>query len=305
MDHRKILSKAELQGVEKLNNGELSRHEIVCCELSAEDVKVLFSANSYIDATIAILVTEGEAFVTVNLEPFPLKRDDMLLLSVSHKFCFGEVAPSFRCRYLMVSEQFMSNMDATDMIYRRIKYGARLYASPVQSLADSVAETLAQRLAEVARAISNREHTYYKEVILNTLDGFYLDLSDAIDRLNPHTAEFSMRYGSVARSFVELLAEHCYTEHKVSFYASQLNISEHYLTLILKQVTGRSASDLIYGMIYGHARSLLSTSRLSVQEIAARLHFSDQSAFGKFFRRRSGLSPAAFRSRHNTFPDGF
>ncbi len=256
-----------------------------------------FSTESYIDATIAILVSAGGASVVVNAVNHTLGCDDVLLLSVSHNLRFVATTPDFRCRYLMVSERFMSNMDATDMIYRRIKYGARLYTAPVQPLSAAMSATLARRLLAVECAISNPQHTYYREVILNALDGFYLDLSDAIDRQNPHVAEFSTRYGNVVRRFVELLASHCLTEHNVGFYASRLNISEHYLTLILKRVTGRTASDLIYGMLYGHARTLLSTSRLSVQEIAARLNFSDQSAFGKFFRRRSGLTPHDYRVR--------
>ncbi len=76
-----------------------------------------------------------------------------------------------------------------------------------------------------------------------------------------------------------------------------VNLSDHYLTLILKRVTGRTPSDLIFGMLYSHARKLLASSQLSVQEISARLNFSDQSSFGKFFRRRSGLTPHEFRAR--------
>jgi AraC-like DNA-binding protein len=40
--------------------------------------------------------------------------------------------------------------------------------------------------------------------------------------------------------------------------------------------------------------SLLRTS-LSIQQITQKLNFSDQSAFGKFFQRHSGISPAHFR----------
>ena len=81
----------------------------------------------------------------------------------------------------------------------------------------------------------------------------------------------------------------------MEFYASELNLSSHYLTLIVKQVTGQSVSDFIYEMLYSEARTLLSHSKLSVQEIAAKLNFSDQSSFGKFFKRKSGLSPKEFR----------
>ncbi len=37
--------------------------------------------------------------------------------------------------------------------------------------------------------------------------------------------------------------------------------------------------------------------QLSIQQITQKLNFSDQSAFGKFFQRRSGISPAIFRKK--------
>lgn len=42
-----------------------------------------------------------------------------------------------------------------------------------------------------------------------------------------------------------------------------------------------------------------------VKEIADRYGFSDQSAFGKFFKKKTGLSPLAFRQRGNPLPVSF
>ena len=75
----------------------------------------------------------------------------------------------------------------------------------------------------------------------------------------------------------------------MDFYAAQLNLSAHHLTQIVKLVTGQSVSDFIFEMLFSEARNLLTHSKLSVQEIAATLNFSDQSSFGKFFKRNKGL----------------
>ena len=48
-------------------------------------------------------------------------------------------------------------------------------------------------------------------------------------------------------------------------------------------------------MLFSEARNLLTHSKLSVQEIATTLNFSDQSSFGKFFKRKAGISPVDFR----------
>ena len=182
------------------------------------------------------------------------------------------------------------------MIYRRTKYGVRLYNQPVVPLAHPYAVLLAERLASINKNIDRTEHFYHKEVILNRLFAFYLDLSDILERINlPHTDGCLTRYESIIKSFIELLATHYREEHKVDFYAAHLNLSAHHLTQIVKLVTGQSVSDFIFEMLFSEARNLLTHSKLSVQEIATTLNFSDQSSFGKFFKRRAGVSPIDFR----------
>lgn len=55
--------------------------------------------------------------------------------------------------------------------------------------------------------------------------------------------------------------------------------------------------EFIYEMLYSRARALLQENKMSIQEIATYLHFSDQSSFGKFFHRHSGVSPKEYRNR--------
>lgn len=122
-------------------------------------------------------------------------------------------------------------------------------------------------------------------------------MSDIIERSEVFVEEGNLtRYESIIKSFIELLASNYREEHKVEFYASRLNLSAHYLTLIVKRVTGQSVADFIFEMLYSEARTLLTHSKLSIQEIASSLNFSDQSSFGKFFKRKSGISPADYRN---------
>ena len=266
--------------------------------LDARTLRACFSSDMYIDATTALLVSEGEMTLCINRKLVRIAAAAAVVLSVSHLCHVESCSEDFRGVSLMVGEEFMTEMDSTDMIYRRIRYGVRLYSNPVIELARDEAAMVAERLGEVGRAIENGGHLYRREVILNRLFAFYLDLSDIIDRRHAvPVSKHAARYESIVKQFMELLAA-CYrTEHNVGFYASQLNISAHYLTLIVREVTGRSVSDFIFGMLYGDARAMLSESKMSVQEITAALNFSDQSAFGKFFKRRSGISPLDYRRK--------
>ena len=103
------------------------------------------------------------------------------------------------------------------------------------------------------------------------------------------------RYAAVLQRFLSLLMENYCKKHTVAFYAERMNYTPQYLTEIVKRQTGRTVNDFIFEMLYCEARNLLSVSDASVQQIADELNFSDQAAFSKFFKRRSGMSPLEFR----------
>ena len=278
-----------------LSEGDM-RRKINCVEYDRDKIEAFFSEASFLNASFMVLVLCGTCTATVNYKPHRLERDTVLLLFASHLFRIGEVSDDFRCLCLLVSTEFMEEMDSTDMIYKRIRYGVRLFHTPVVPLGREGALPVRERMIAVDKAISDAGHLYYKEVILNSLFAYYLDLSNIIDRITEFPDDGRLtRYENIIKSFIELLAVSYRREHNVEFYASRLHISAHYLTLIVKRITGQSASDFIFGMLYSEARTLLSCSNLSVQEIAIRLNFADQSSFGKFFKRRSGISPVDYR----------
>lgn len=274
------------------------RGKITCIEIGNEEVIRKLQAPVFLNAAIALFVLSGTATININYRRYPIRINSAIVLSASHLFNLDDCSKDFKCLCLLVSKEFMIEMDVTDMIYRRIKYGVKLYNTPVMQLTAENIALLSERVSAINRTIDNTEHLYQQDLILNQLFTFYLDLSNIIDRLNDYQDTGSLtRYESIIKSFIELLVDNYRKEHKVEFYASQLNISAHYLTLTVKRITGQTVSDFIFEMLYSEARNLLTHSRLSIQEITTLLNFSDQSAFGKFFKRKAGISPADFRKK--------
>lgn len=276
------------------------RQKINCLVIDYNTINSHFSDPIYLNAFIAILVLSGTSLILINNRYYSIRANTIILLSASHLFNFNEYSLDFKCLCLFVSKEFMEEMDATDMIYRRIKYGAKLYNHPVLELNKFAISLLSRRIKAIDKSIEDRDHYFYKDMILNNLFAFYLDLSNVIEQNSKYEyngANLS-RYENTIKSFIELLIDNYRKEHKVEFYSSKLNITSHYLTLIVKRITGQTVNDFIYEMLYSEARNLLTHSILSIQEIALKLNFSDQSSFGKFFKRKAGISPLDFRGRN-------
>lgn len=80
-------------------------------------------------------------------------------------------------------------------------------------------------------------------------------------------------------------------------YANLLHISPKYFSSVCKKLTGKTASEIINDEIIKQSSFLLRNNKLSIKQISSRLGFVNQSHFGTFFRRHTGLSPQQYREQ--------
>lgn len=103
----------------------------------------------------------------------------------------------------------------------------------------------------------------------------------------------------VLTRFETLLDTHFKDEQSlpsVKYLAAQLNMSARYLGDMLKQLTGLSAQQHIHEKLIAIAKEKLSTTSLSVSEIAYELGFEHSQSFSKLFKSKTNQSPLAFRA---------
>ncbi|MQW89433.1 helix-turn-helix domain-containing protein [Sinorhizobium saheli] len=95
--------------------------------------------------------------------------------------------------------------------------------------------------------------------------------------------------------FEALLRQHYLSHRPAVFYARELGLSPTHLNRVVRAMTGRSVHEVIAGKLVDEAKHELVFTRESVQEIGLRLGFSDPAYFSRFFLRRTGMTPRAWR----------
>jgi AraC family transcriptional activator of pobA len=85
----------------------------------------------------------------------------------------------------------------------------------------------------------------------------------------------------------------------VHYLAEQLNVSPRYLSDMLRSLIGQNAQQYIHHQLIEKAKEILSTSNLSVAEVAYQLGFEHPQSFNKLFKRKTNLSPLEFRQSFN------
>jgi AraC family transcriptional activator of pobA len=81
--------------------------------------------------------------------------------------------------------------------------------------------------------------------------------------------------------------------------AGELNISAHYLSDMLRTLTGQNTQQHIHAKLIDKAKELLSTGDLSVAEVAYQLGFEHPQSFNRLFKSKTKLSPLDFRQSLN------
>lgn len=85
----------------------------------------------------------------------------------------------------------------------------------------------------------------------------------------------------------------------VHFIANELNLSANYLSDMLRVQTGQTTQQHIQNRLIEKAKEMLSTTELSVSEIAYHLGFEHPQSFHRLFKSRTSVSPLEFRASFN------
>ncbi len=96
------------------------------------------------------------------------------------------------------------------------------------------------------------------------------------------------------RLFIEHLNTHR-GKHNLPFYAERLNISPQYLSRLVFEASGTTASDWINRAVTLQAKLLLRSSGRTIEQITEELHFSTTPYFCRFFKREVGITPTEYR----------
>lgn len=147
---------------------------------------------------------------------------------------------------------------------------------------------------------NDRDNSFRLQIFKNFVQNFILDFYDKTRHLFLQKKPKGMnRQEEIFKHFIQLIHKHCTTQREVSFYASELFITPRYLSTVVQNVSNATAKSIIDRHVILESKALLQSTNLSIQEISNRLCFPDQSFFGRYFKKHTGVSPAKYRSNLN------
>ncbi|GAB4022447.1 helix-turn-helix domain-containing protein [Spirosoma migulaei] len=180
------------------------------------------------------------------------------------------------------------------------KYGFFSYAvSEALFLSDREKQIIAALFATIATELDTNIDSFSQDVLVTQIE-LLLTYSNRF-----YNRQFLTRkavYNDMIAKLDGYLASRLDTQQSllaglpsVKELADYLAVSPRFLTDMLKSLTGQSTQQYIHNWLIEQAKDRLSTSRLTVAEIAYELGFEHPQSFNKLFKQKTNVSPVEFR----------
>ena len=223
-----------------------------------------------------VLGMDGQADICLNLQDYHLEKGCLLLLPSDTILEIKNVSDDAR----VVALVFREGINLTDEIV--------LNASPAEF-------SRILRMIYLTWDILQLK-PYRRKTIQNLLQSIISDIQyikDIADESEKH--DQSSRTQDVFIQFKRLVHKYCISERSIPFYASQLHVTPHHLSAIIRKASGHSVMYWVNRATIQEAKLLLKTNDALGYEIADQLHFPSASAFSKFFKRETGMTPKMYQ----------
>ena len=244
-----------------------------------------------VDVTTVLIYDKGWARVSINMKEYMVKAPAVLTILPDTTYQYHEHSDDLEYKALVYSKTFTDNMFLntdrmhpirTSILDNALQEGwesVYVYNMYVKMLLDLM------RMGQTAYKLEAAKHL--------TLAVFYGFSNTKHTLIDTHTG----RKDELYTSFTALVHRHFRTSRDVSFYADKLCVTVKYLSQVVKDKSGKPALDFIEEYVITECKALLSSTTMTIQQIADALHFPSQSVFGKYFKRVTGISPREYRNR--------
>ena len=234
---------------------------------------------------------KGEGYVIINENKYNLTPGTLCIAfpgTIIQGFKQGEGFESYTLR---IATDFLRDLNLPDAssIHLMMRENPCMVLNPEQL----------KGIIDICRMMQEKDarenHPFRNHMNAQMLHLLCLELAGLYAQHIPVKREPCTRQDMTFRRFLSLLATDITISREVQYYADKLEITPKYLTIITRQISGRSAANWITHSVILNAKALLSTTQLTVHEVSERLNFPNPSFFGQYFLRHTGMTPKEFR----------
>lgn len=205
------------------------------------------------------------------------------------------VEPIEKSEDLLLKTIFFSHKFISEMQYKWLfAITEKIMALPCMSLSETEFDYLMKFYSLIEDKVVSDVTEYRGAITKSLLFALILEIC-SIYAIRQSMSQPQSHTDKLVDKFIKLIHENYKKEHKVSFYADALCVTDKYLMSVIKNKTGKTINGWISSAITAYAKRELKNSDKTIYKIAAELNFISSSLFCRHFRTHTGLTPKQYR----------
>lgn len=248
-----------------------------------------------IDALVIALCTEGSGKIGIDLREYDLSKNSLIVIQPKNYIYLLEFSSNLKCSIVACSHNVIENVlpKLTDILPLLMHHRTE----PVRHLSDKEAKDIYSYLDFLRIKLREGNTPFIRQKVLCILQAALYEMMDINQRNSKNEDTARSRKEEIMARFILAVSEDFREQRLVSYYAKKLFITPKHLSSVVKEISGRTAGDWIENYVVMEAKVLLKTTDMTIQEIALKLNFANQSFFGKYFKHHTGFSPTSYRKK--------
>ena len=263
------------------------------------DLKDHFAARSVLESprkfNFQLLVRHfaGSAKIKVDMVEYDLSEPINLIRVMSGQILMVEhISDDFDGVVVIMPNSFLESM----LVYMNnaLPFNVATRSNCVKHLSNSEVDLSDMFLKAIVQVLRNQTNPHLDRVLQHVMMAIFYSSEEIRNQLETESGAYTSA-DAISKEFMRLVKDNFRSERQLQFYADKLCITPRYLSRVVKECTGSSAADWIERYVVLEARALLKSTSMTIQQISDELNFPSQTFFGKYFKRRVGMSPKLYR----------
>lgn len=238
---------------------------------------------------VLVWCSSGSAVIVVDENEFELKTNSVITITSGqiHYFKKTKAASGFILEFSF--DFFCKNDNDLELIFHNSLFCHFAMNEVIQLGKNNLIE---QELQQIKKELSAKPYQYLVSVHCR----IELMLVE-INRCKIKQGDEIYKPDALFLKFLEMVRGNFQNNYSVKQIGAALKTTESKLNELSKFHTGKTAQNVIYGLIASEAKRLFTYEKLSVKEVAYQLGFNDPFYFSNFFKKHTRQSPKSYREK--------
>ena len=242
-------------------------------------------------SNVSIIVKKGTCKADINLISYQIQGPCIVNIQSSQILQLSSVSDDFDSSFIVMSRRFCDNLF---LLIQDCRVYPIASANQVVKVPEELLPSFESFFRHIDKIFKDSGNPYAYQAMVLAISSFFLETGYKC--YLPMMEDMKFANNRLLDKFMTLVQQNFKSERFLEFYADKLEITPKHLSRTVKALTGFTAVDWIERYVVLEAKVLLKSTNLTIQQIADELNFHSQSFFGKYFKKKVGMSPKDFRN---------